>query len=202
VFASAHQRRGLVSAAWSVLCGLLIGLAGMFAYSVVWLGLSVVLLYFARRRPFLNIGTGLGALVPVVVANRLGFNWLAGLRAAGSDFTARIEPHRSAVWWAGISLVVLIIAAGPAIVASARKIRNTPAWPFLVGSAIAVLFSIVTAQARGGAEAAWLPFFPWLTVAAVAPARPAGEPPPVPWPLVAAGALTAVVIEAVLATPW
>jgi hypothetical protein len=202
VFASAHRRRGLVSAAWSLLCGLLIGLAGMFAYSVVWLGLSVVLLYFARRRPFLNIGTGLGALVPVVVANRLGFNWLAGLRAAGSDFTARIEPHRSAAWWAAISLVVLIIASGPAIVASARKIRNTPAWPFLVGSAIAVLFSLVTAQARGGAEAGWLPFFPWLTVAAVAPARPAGEPPPVPWPLVAAGALTAVVIEAVLATPW
>lgn len=202
VFGSAHRRKGLVSAAWSVLCGLLIGLAGMFAYSVVWLGLSVVLLYFARRRPFLNIGTGLGVLVPVIVTNRLGFNWLAGLRAAGSDFTARIEPHRSAGWWAGISLVVLIIAAGPALVASARKIRNTPAWPFLVGSAIAVLFSLATAQARGGAEAAWLPFFPWLTVAAVAPARPAGEPPPVPWPLVAAGALTAVVIEAVLATPW
>ena len=51
--------------------------------SVVWLGLSVVLLYFARRRPFLNIGTGLGALVPVTVANLLGFSWLSGLVAAG-----------------------------------------------------------------------------------------------------------------------
>src|SRR5262249_3264028 len=119
------------------------------------------------------------------------------------DFTARIEPHRSAVWWAGISLVVLIIASGPAIVASARKIRNTPAWPFLVGSAIAVLFSIATAQARGGAEAGWLPFFPSLpAAAAVRPPGRAGQPPPVPWPLVAAGALTAVVIEAVLAPPW
>jgi hypothetical protein len=41
-----------------------------------------------------------------------------------------------------------------------------------------------------------------LTVAAVAPARPAGPVPAVPWPLVAGGAVTAVVIQAVLATPW
>jgi methylthioxylose transferase len=65
-----------------------------------------------------------------------------------------------------------------------------------------VLFSILTGLARGGAEAAWLPFFPWLTVAAVAPAEPGGEPPPVAWPLVIGGAVTAIVIEAVLANPW
>ncbi|HEY7177055.1 MAG TPA: hypothetical protein VH442_19245 [Micromonosporaceae bacterium] len=202
VHASGRARPGRPAATWSVLAGVLIGVAGMFAYSVVWLGLSVVLLYFARRRPLLNIGTGLGALVPVVVANQFGFNWLAGLAAAGYDFEIRIEPHRSAVWWSGISLVALVLACGPALYASARKIRNTPAWPFLVGAAIAVVFSLVTAQARGGAEAAWLPFFPWLTIAALAPARPAGTAPPVPWPVVAGGALTAVIIEAVLSTPW
>ena len=202
VHASGRARRGRTAAIWSLLCGVLIGLAGMFAYSVVWLGLSVVLLYFARRRPLLNVGTGLGALVPVTVANLFGFNWLAGVAAAGYDFETRIEPHRSAIWWSGISLVALLIACGPALYASVRKVRNTPAWPFLVGAGIAIVFTLVTAQARGGAEASWLPFFPWLTVAAVAPARPAGAPPPVPWPLVAGGALTAVVIEAVLSTPW
>jgi len=202
VYASGARRRGRTAALWSVLCGVLVGVAGMFAYSVVWLGLSVVLLYFARRRALLNIGTGLGALVPVVVANQFGFNWLAGVAAAGYDFEIRIEPHRSAVWWSGISLVALVLACGPAIYASARKIRNTPAWPFLVGAALAVVFSLVTAQARGGAEAAWLPFFPWLTVAAVAPARQGGAAPPVPWPLVAGGACTAVIIQAVLSTPW
>jgi hypothetical protein len=202
VYASGSRRRGRTAALWSVLCGVLVGVAGMFAYSVVWLGLSVVLLYFARRRALLNIGTGLGALVPVVVANQFGFNWLAGVAAAGYDFEIRIEPHRSAVWWSGISLVALVLACGPAIYASARKIRNTPAWPFLVGATLAVVFSLVTAQARGGAEAAWLPFFPWLTVAAVAPARQGGAAPPVPWPLVAGGACTAVIIQAVLSTPW
>ncbi len=202
VYASAHRRHGLPSAVWSVITGLLVGLGAMFSYGVAWLGLSIVLLYFARRRPFLNIGTGIGALIPVLIANRLGFGWLDGLIAANSDFAARVEPFRSAPWWAILSIIALIIATGPAIVASARKIRNTPAWPFLVGSALAVLFSILTGLARGGVEAAWLPYFPWLTVAAIAPGRPGGDPPPMPWMLVAGGALTALVIEAVLATPW
>lgn len=202
VRASGQARRGWSAAGWSVACGMLLGIAGMVGYAVVWLGLSVVLLYFARRRPFLNVGTGLGALVPIVVVNRMGFDWLAGIAAARSDFTTRIEPHRSALWWSLISLATLVLACGPALYASARKIRNTPAWPFLVGSAIAVLFSLAAGLARGGAEAAWLPFFPWLTVAAVAPERPGGDPPPPPWPLVAGGAVTAVIIEALLATPW
>jgi len=202
VFASAHHRHGVVAAAWSVVTGVMIGFAAMFSYAVVWLGLSVVLLYFARRRPFLNIGTGIGALAPVLFANHLGFGWLTGLISANSDFAARIEPFRSAPWWAVLSIVALVLAAGPPLYASARKIRNTPAWPFLVGAATAVLFSVFAGLARGGVEAAWLPFFPWLTVAAVAPEKQAGDPPPMPWPLVVGGVLTAVVIEALLATPW
>ena len=50
VFASDQNRRGLVAAGWSVITGVLIGFGAMFSYAVVWLGLSVVLLYFARRR--------------------------------------------------------------------------------------------------------------------------------------------------------
>jgi hypothetical protein len=202
VFASARNRRGVVAFTASIVTGLLIGFGAMFSYGVVWLGLSVVLLYFARRRAFLNIGTGIGALLPVLLADRLGFGWLQGLVAANSDFAARIEPFRSAPWWAVLSIVALILATGPALYASGRKIRNTPAWPFLVGSATAVLFSVLAGLARGGVEAAWLPFFPWLTIAAVAPERQGGDPPPMPWPLVVGGALTALTLEAVLATPW
>jgi hypothetical protein len=101
-----------------------------------------------------------------------------------------------------ISVVVLLLAVGPPLVRSVRRIRNTPGWPFLVGAGVAVAFSLVAGLARGGAEAAWLPFFPWLTVAAIAPPVQGGEPAPTPALLVAVGALTAIVVEAVLATPW
>jgi hypothetical protein len=67
---------------------------------------------------------------------------------------------------------------------------------------VAVAFSLLAGLARGGAEAAWLPFFAWLTVAAVAPPIQGGEAARTPRLLVAVGALTAIVVEAVLATPW
>jgi methylthioxylose transferase len=202
VRASRRRERGWPSLTWALLSGVLVGIAALFSYSAPWLGLSVVCVYFARRRPFLNVVTGAGALLPVLAAQLAGFGWAEGLLAAEADYTTRVEPYRSALWWGVLSVVALMLAAGPALFASARKIRNTPAWPFLVGAGAAVLFSIVAGLARGGVEHAWLPFFPWLTVAAVAPERPAGPPVPSPVLLVTLGAVAAVLIEAIVATPW
>jgi len=202
VRASSPRRTGWRAFVWSATAGALLGIAALFSYAAPWLGLSLVCLYFARRRPFLNVGTGLGALAPIVLADRLGFAWLTGLAEARDDYVSRIEPYRSVLWWSLISLVVLLVAAGPPLYASIRKLRNTPGWPFLVGAATAVLVSVLAGIARGGVEHAWLPFFPWLTVAAVAPERPGGVDVPPPLMLVGVGALAAVNIEAVLATPW
>ncbi|MEV0135083.1 hypothetical protein AB0H83_42355 [Dactylosporangium sp. NPDC050688] len=200
--ASRTRVRGWAASGWALTAGLLTGVAALFSYSAPWLGLSIVCVYFARRRAFLNVVTGLGALVPVLGAQLLGFGWADGLVAAETDYASRIAPYRSVLWWSAISVVVLLLATGPAIVASARKLRNTAAWPFLVGAGTAVMFSIAAGLARGGVEHAWLPFFPWLTVAVVAPEKPAGELPPTPLLLTAVGAASAIVIEALLITPW
>ncbi|MFC7484170.1 hypothetical protein ACFQX7_34800 [Luedemannella flava] len=202
VRASDAHRSGLRAAGWALGSGLLLGLAALFSYAAPWLGLSAVCLYFARRRAFLNVATGLGALVPVLAARAAGFSWFGGLLAARTDYATRVEPHRSVLWWSALSLVALVVACGPALIASARKIRRTPGWPFLVGAGAAVVVSLAAGLARGGVEAAWLPFFPWLTVAAIAPHRQGPGSEPTPLLLVAVGALTAVIIEAVLATPW
>ncbi len=198
----ATRRHGWRAAAWAVLAGLLLGTAALFSYAVAWLGLSVVFLNFARRRAALNMFAGLGVLLPVLGAARLGFTWTDGLGTAYADFAQRIEPHRSALWWGLISACALLLAVGPPIYASLRKVRNTPGWPFLVGASGAVLFSVGAGLARGGVEHAWLPYFPWLTIAAVAPERPGGDPVPAPLLLVGIGALSAMVLEAVLSTPW
>ncbi|GIF72712.1 hypothetical protein [Asanoa siamensis] len=198
VHASDERRTGVRAGIWASVTGLLLGVAALFAYGVPWLGLAAAFLYFARRRAALNLFTGLGALIPVVAAERLGFNWVDGLMDARHDFAVRVEPHRSVLWWSGISLVVLLLAAGPALYASLRKSRNTPGWPFLVAAGIAVLFTLVTGLARGGAETNWLPYFPWLTMAAIAPRQQAGETIPTPLLLVAAGAATAIIIRAIL----
>ncbi|MBI3688770.1 MAG: hypothetical protein HY241_15795 [Actinobacteria bacterium] len=202
VIGSEHGRRWWVSLTGASVAGLLLGVAALFSYSVAWLAVSVMCVYFVRRRPLLNVVTAAFALLPLALAELAGFSWPAGLAAAQRDVVTRIAPHRSALLWGLLGLAVLVLACGPALVRSARRVRATPGWPFLVGAAAGVAFAVLAGLARSDVERSWLPFFPWLLVASVAPVRPAGEPPPAPIWLIAAGALTGVVIQAVLVSPW
>lgn len=198
----------------AVLAGLLLGVAVLFSYSVAWLGLGGILAFFVRRRSGLVVLAGLAALVPLFVVQALGFTWTDGLAMAQADFAERVQPARSWRAWAVTDVLVLLVAAGPAVLASARKARRTPAWPFLVAAVAAVAFSVAAGIARGEVERLWLPFFPWLLVAATAPeeAPPPGRvaddqqgvtaPTRAPLLLVALGAAAAVVLEAVLQTSW
>lgn len=202
VLASEAHRRGRSALLWAVVSGLLLGAAALFSYAIPWLGLSVICVYFVRRRPLLNVVTGAAALLPLALARSAGFVWAAGLTEAQADFSIRVEPQRSAWVWGPVSLAVVVLACGPPIVASARKIRRTPGWPFLAGAAVAVGFAIVAGLARGEMEHAWVPYFPWLLVAAVAPERRGGEVASVPLLLIGVGAAGAIVLEAVLRTAW
>jgi hypothetical protein len=65
-----------------------------------------------------------------------------------------------------------------------------------------VVFALSAGLARGEMEHAWLPFVPWLLIAATAPERRGADPAPTPTWLVATGSLGAVVLEAVLQTAW
>jgi hypothetical protein len=202
VVASERGRPGPLRLVWASVAGLLLGVAALFSYAVGWLAVSVICVYFVRRRPLLNVATGVSALLPLAAAQALGFSWTDGLLAARRELAERVGPYRPAVVWGGLALVVLLLAAGPALVAAVRKLRLTPGWPFVVGAAIGVAYAVLAGLARGEAERYWLPFFPWLLVAAVAPER-RGEPAgPTPVLLVAAGAATAVCLQAVLRSPW
>jgi hypothetical protein len=191
---------------WAVACGLLLGTAALFNYAVVWLAVSVIAIYFARRRPLLNVFTGAAALLPLALFAAWGFAWPAGLSAAQTDFSLRVGPERSWLLWAVLDLVVLLLACGPALLRAMRRVRLTPGWPFLAGAGLAVVFAIGSGLSRGEVERAWLPFFPWLLVPAVAPwRRPQSDEPhagPTPHLLVAVGAVSAIVLESVLRTTW
>lgn len=187
--ASDRGRTGWRATGWALLAGLLLGLAALLSYPTVWLGSCVVLLYFARRRAFLNLATGLGALVLPVVATAGGYAWTAGLVAA----RGRAVP---ALWWGAIGLVTLLILTGPPVVASLRKVRNTPGWPGLVGAGVAVAFTVLGGFAADDVATAWLPFFGWSTIAVTAPRRQAGPPVPVPLLLTGSGALVGLLVAA------
>ena len=157
-------------------CGVALGTAALFSYAAPWLGLSVVCLYFARRRPS---STSPPAWAHCCQCWRPSSPASAGSTACSSPapttppgssrplrpVVGRDQPGSAAV------------GGGPPARPQRRRMRNTPGWPFLVGAGVAVAFSVLAGLARGGAEAAWLPFFPWLTVAAVAPAAQGGPSP-------------------------
>jgi methylthioxylose transferase len=192
---------------WAVGGGLLLGVAALFSYTVPWLAVSVIAVYFVRRRALLNLVTAVAALVPLGVARAAGFVWQSGFSAAQNDFSDRIGVERSWPLWIVLDVVVLLVAAGPTIVPAARKIRRTPGWPFVVGAGLAIMFAVATGLARGEVERSWLPFVPWLLVPAVAPERRPDRPgiviaAAVPLGLISLGAVASVVLEAVLRSPW
>lgn len=187
---------------WAVGAGSALGLGALCSYSVAWLGVSVLLSNFVRRRPLLNLLGAAAALVPLALARAGGFVWLAGLAAAQTDPSVPATPEHSWLLYLGPDLLLVLIACGPAMVPAARKIRRTPGWPYLAGAGVAVVVSVVAGLSRGEVERAFLPFLPWLLVPAVAPepGTPADGTAPTPVGLVALGAAAAVVIEAVLLT--
>jgi hypothetical protein len=189
---------------WAVLSGLLLGLTGLFGYGAAWLGTAVAATYFVRRRPLLNVITGAGALLGLFAFDALGHAWRDDLEldllGGGLGWLTRLA----------LGLVVVVVVCGPACIRAARRVRDTPGWPFLVGAATAVAFDVLGGLGHGGygghggVESSWLALYPWLLVPALAPQpRPAlrgdtvqaGEMPAL---LVAVGAVAAVVLQLVL----
>jgi methylthioxylose transferase len=214
-----HGRRGWWQTGWALGAGVLLGVAVLFSYAVAWLAVSLLAIYFARRTWLLGPVTALGALLPLALVSAQGFSWAAGLTSAHQ---ALLQATPDGRWWgwAAADVAVLLLACGPALVASARGIRRTPGWPFLVGAGLAVGFSVLSGLARGDVERSWLPLFPWLVVAAVAPhVRPPARAVPGPpsggaaappvvvasgvSPLaLAVGAAVACVVAALVRSPW
>lgn len=209
VLASERERGNRSALPLAAAAGLLLGGAALLGYSLAWLGISVVAVYFVRRRPLLILLTGASALLPLALTSAAGFDWLAGLAVARSDVAQGLSRERSWLLWSVLDVVLLAVACGPAIIAAARGLRRTPGWPFVAGAGLAVVFALGGGLARGEVERSWLPFFPWLLVPAVAPlVRPRDAGPgapdatPVPVGLLALGCTGAIALQAVLVSTW
>lgn len=194
--ASEHGRPGLARLVLAVLCGLLLGTATLFGYSAILLAAGAVCVFFVRRRPLLNVATGLGFFVPLLVARSAGLHWtedLAGALRNGSGEHRYVEGLVAAT-------VVLLLLGGPALVASLRSMRTTPAWPLLVAGGAAVTASVVAGLVSDTlVPGAWLPGLPWLLVAVIAPVRQGGPSVSTPLPVVAVGAGAAYALTLLVA---
>jgi hypothetical protein len=152
----------------------------------------------AARPAALVVKAAAGGAAVLAVAAAAGFWWLDGLRATGAAYWGGIGGRRPAAY---LTLVgnpaALALATGPAVAAGLAAIlsRARAAWrPALlpVAALAAVLVANLSQMSRGETERIWLPFVPWLALAAPGDRRG--------W--LAAQVALALVLQTTLDSPW
>jgi len=183
--------------------GLLLAAAAFLSYGLVllWMVPIVVALHRRTLRPIV-VGVGAAAAVGLAFAG-FGFRWTDGLAEAHRQYlhsAARARPQH--YFWLG-NLGALAITLGPAIVVALGWLRDRRAWLLVAAGLAMVALADASGLSKGEVERIWLPFVPWIAVAACALAldvERAGRW----WPraLLAGQVATALVVQSVVRSPW
>ena len=193
--ATAVRSRAVLAAG----AGAMLGLAMLMTYGagpfVAVVAVVILVLAPADRRRRLLAAAGAGLVAPVAVAAAVGFWWPAGLMATGSRYWAGVAGVRPALYTTVVgNPAALALAVGPAVAVGIAAIVRAPARAALLPGAVlaAVVVADITQLSRGEVERIWLPFVPWLALAAPGDRRP----------LLALQVSTALVLQSTLASPW
>ncbi len=160
-----HDRRGDLAA---LAGGVLAGLAAYLTYPAALFLVPGPVVALARRRirPLVIAAAG-GALVVATVSS-LGFSWFAGLAETRRQYAGSVARFRPYWYFVFANLAILAVAVGPAVIAGLARLRDRRAW-WLVGAALAgVAVADLSGMSKAEVERIWLPFVPWLALAACA----------------------------------
>ncbi|MCA1588381.1 MAG: hypothetical protein LC744_06945 [Chloroflexi bacterium] len=170
--------------------GAVLGAGLLLTYGGALLLLVPAAVAWHRRRPGDFVATVAGLAAVLVVAAVAGFWWLDGLAATRVEYWDGLASVRPGGYLTLLgNPAALALATGPALaVGLARRRPDVLAGAVLVAVAVADLSQL----SRGEVERIWLPFVPWLALAAAPASRR----------LLAAQVATAVTVQAVLWSPW
>lgn len=145
--------------------GLLLGSALLLSYGIAPLGL-VVLAIAVWRRAWRPLAFAAAAVAAVFATFALaGFWWLDGLQATRALYETGVagrRPYGDFLW---INLAAFALAVGPAAAVGIARARGATA--LLVASALAaVAVANLSGLSRGETERIWLPFVPFVVLAA------------------------------------
>jgi methylthioxylose transferase len=183
--------------------GFALGVALLFSYGVALIVAfaAVVIARAGRTDPMarpsgLMVPFAVGVLLPLGGAGMIaGFWWIEGLRATGNAYWSGIAGQRPAGYLTLVgSPAALALAAGPAVAVGLARVLTADRWARLLPAAAlgAVAVANLSQMSRGEVERIWLPFVPWLALAAPGDRRE--------W--LAVQACLALVLQAALASAW
>jgi hypothetical protein len=144
------------------------------------------------------VAAAAGAAVVVVIFTSAGFAWWEGLGATVDAYKAGVASDRPYRYFVLANLVVFAVAAGPAVMVGGLRPLAPGLRPLVLLAAGAVLVADLTGLSKAEVERIWLPFVPWVALAAA--------------PLAATGAsarrwlavqlAVAVVLQLTFRSPW
>jgi len=182
----------------AVLGGVLLGFGIFLSYGLVLMApLALAVIWITRNWRAMGLAVG-GALTVVVAFAALGFWWLDGYHLVVDRYYQGIAGDRPYAYWVWADLACLALATGPAAAAGLRRavVRRSGLAMLACAAAVAVLAATLSGLSKAEVERIWLPFAVWLVAgAALLPASTRRG-----W--LAAGAVTALVVNHVLLTNW
>jgi hypothetical protein len=184
--------------------GMVLGVALLFSYGAVLMvvvAAATTALAARADRPVgpvrLLVPLAAGVLLPLGLAGMIaGFWWIEGLQATGHAYWSGVSGHRPGAYLAlAGNPAALALATGPAVAAGLATVLAAPhrSARLLPGAVLAaVVVANLSQMSRGEVERIWLPFVPWLALAAPGDRRG--------W--LAAQASLALLLQAALVSPW
>jgi methylthioxylose transferase len=191
-------REGTGSDVLAAMGGLLFGVVLFLSYGLVLLAVIPVAVAVAQRRVRPIAVATVGVAVVAVAFLAAGFWWLDGLLDVREQYADSAARNRAYEFFVFNNLAAFALVIGPAVAIGLARLRDPRAWLLVGGGLAAVLLADVSGMSKAEVERIWLPFVPWVALAACA--LPAGRW--VPRALLAAQALVAIAIEAGVATVW
>lgn len=209
----ATTRSGRIRDALAVAGGAVATMSLYLTYGAAPLALIPIAVLVSRRATRVAFGAVLGGGAVVAAWTIGGFWWLGGLNATRSHYGEGIAALRPYAYFvlAG-NLAALAVAIGPAAAAGLGSVlrsrlasvrdRDAPIRPsgaeiLAIASFVAVVIADASGLSKAEVERIWIPFVPWIAVAAAAvwTSRSSRQ-----W--LAATLGLGLVVQATLVTPW
>ncbi|GAA1664293.1 hypothetical protein GCM10009830_07320 [Glycomyces endophyticus] len=148
--------------------GGLLGIAAILSYGAAWFAVSLLCLYFARRRPVQILVSAGAALAVLAVSAAFGSSWPYGLVDTYNAAIGEVAAHPGQLWWVALMPALVAVACGPAVVESMRRLGSSSAWPLMVGPLLALMIAPLSGANPEHPEYGWIALCPWLVVGATA----------------------------------
>jgi methylthioxylose transferase len=148
--------------------GLLFG-AGLFlSYGLLLLGVVPVTVAINRRRVRPLLVGALGVAAVAFAFLLFGFWWVEGLLATRIEYARSVALTRPYSYFLVANVAAFAMALGPAVAIALGRLRGRSAWLLVAAGLVAAAAADLSGLSKGEAERIWLPFAPFLVLAACA----------------------------------